>query len=199
MGKIFVTSDYHYGHKNISGPSLSNWDHGYRAFPSVEEMNECLIQNTNDIISENDTLYHLGDFAMGPRNRLPEYRNRINCKTIIQINGNHDDSLIPSNRKYDKEHKKLFSSVQGYLEIRHKGILFCMFHYPLGSWNEIGRNSINLFGHCHGTYKFCRGRQMDVGVDTNNYKPYLLEDIIDMMDSVSSENVDHHTSETSYH
>jgi hypothetical protein len=33
---------------------------------------------------------------------------------------------------------------------------------------------------------------MDVGVDTNNYYPYHLDEILDIMKNVKSEIVDHH-------
>lgn len=198
MNKIFVTSDTHFSHRNICGPSLTNWDKGFRNFSSLEEMNEVLINNLNEAVAEDDVLYHLGDFAMGMRKLIPGLRARINCQTIHLILGNHDDTLDKRNKKYSPEHRALFSSVERAEEFRHKGQLICMFHYPLGSWNEIGCGAIQLFGHCHGSYDRVVGRQLDVGVDGNDFKPWLLDDIVQKMLAVEPASVDHHNSETSY-
>jgi calcineurin-like phosphoesterase family protein len=74
-----------------------------------------------------------------------------------------------------------------------------MCHYPLGSWNEIGKGAIQLYGHCHGSYEFNRGRQLDVGVDSNDFKPWLLDDLVENLALIEPASVDHHNAKTSYH
>ena len=56
--RSFVISDTHLGHYNIIG-------YCDRPFETLEEMNETLIQNWNDAIKNNDTVYFLGDLAFG--------------------------------------------------------------------------------------------------------------------------------------
>jgi len=204
MNKIFVTADTHFGHVNISGPALSSWSKGYRNFASVDEMDNTIIDNINSVVGEGDVLYHLGDFAMGPRD-IPGMRARIKCRTIHLLLGNHDDTLDPENRKFKREaHTKHFSTIRRYREFRYGKKLITMGHYPLGSWNEVGRGAINLYGHCHGTYTRDCGRQMDVGMDchgpnSERYTPMLLDDIVDYMRHIEPESVDHHDKGTSYH
>lgn len=187
---IYISSDFHFSHTNICGPALSSWDKGYRNFDSLESMNDTIINNLNEKVGDDDVLYFLGDFAFGDKTAIPSLRNRINCKTIHLIYGNHDEMI-----RKTPEYQALFTSVGDYLEVRYKKTLFCMMHYPLGSWNQIGKGAINLFGHCHGNYS-PRGRQMDVGVDPNGFKPILLDDILDRMDNVDIISVDHHDKTT---
>src|SRR2546429_527154 len=81
----FFTSDTHFGHANII-PYCS------RPFASVPEMNEALIARWNDCVGPDDTVYHLGDFAMGLKSLWPEYRRRLNGKIVFTL-GNHDAPL----------------------------------------------------------------------------------------------------------
>lgn len=196
--KVWVVSDTHFFHKNLCGPTLSSWDRGYRNFSSLEEMNSTIIDNINNSVGEDDILLHLGDFMMGPRHHIFSLRERIKCKEIHLILGNHDEVLTEGHKKYKKEYADLFSSVSHYKEIRFDGTLIVLCHYPLGSWNEMGRGSINLFGHCHSNYSRTLGRQMDVGVDTNNMCPYLLSDVVTKLKNIEVQTVDHHTEKTCY-
>ena len=58
MGKIYLISDTHFNH---------NKDFVYKArgFNSIEEMNEKIIENWNSVVTDEDTIYVLGDVIMG--------------------------------------------------------------------------------------------------------------------------------------
>jgi calcineurin-like phosphoesterase family protein len=62
---IWISSDFHYNHKNITGPKVSNWKSGYRNFNSIQKMNDALINNINKCAKEDDILYFLGDWNFG--------------------------------------------------------------------------------------------------------------------------------------
>ena len=53
---VFVTSDLHFGHKNII-------KYENRPFKDVEEMDQKLIENWNNKVGKDDTVYILGDFS----------------------------------------------------------------------------------------------------------------------------------------
>lgn len=167
----FFTSDTHFNHKNICR-GVSSWADktGTRDFINLEQMNNILISNINAIVSKNDTLYHLGDFAFGDHSLIPNFRERINCDHIILIRGNHDDHIF--------DFKNCFEKIYDYYELRIGRKQLNLFHYPMFSWNNIRRGAIHLYGHEHGHIPNAIPGSMDVGVDTNNYRPYSLEEVI---------------------
>lgn len=158
-------------------------------------MNTTIIDRLNSRVHEDDTLYLLGDVIMGKdiHINLPAIMSRINCKHIHLVYGNHDTKI-----KRDHKLQSLFISCQDYLERRINGQLFVLSHYLFNTWNEIGRGSINLAGHSHGTCTTIHGRQMDVGVDTNGFYPYHIDEIIERMNKIEPAQVDHHHRNTSY-
>lgn len=79
---IFFTSDTHFGHKNII-------KYADRPFKDVTHMNEMLVHYWNEVVHPEDTVYHLGDVALGPIRESLGYIHRLNGKKIL-VTGNHD-------------------------------------------------------------------------------------------------------------
>lgn len=82
---VFFTSDTHFGHANIIRFCK-------RPFENVEEMNEVLIENWNKVVSDDDTVFHLGDFAFGGSNVWKEIIPRLKGHINLII-GNHEIML----------------------------------------------------------------------------------------------------------
>jgi calcineurin-like phosphoesterase family protein len=192
---IFFTSDHHHRHINISGPKLTKWNSGYRNFESLEEMSDTIINNLNSMAKYGDKVYLLGDVIMGsnPEYHLPVIMNKINCKDITLIYGNHDKVI-----RKNVHLQQLFNGCYDYLEVRINKQLFVLCHYAFGVWNEMGRGSINCYAHSHNNYTRNIGRQIDVGVDTNGFYPYHIDEIIEKMNKIEPTYIDHHTKSTSY-
>jgi len=176
----FITSDTHFGHKNLC-KGTTEWT-GYketevRNFANPDEMNEVIINNINSMVGVNDTLYHLGDFGMVNLESLRKIRERINCKDIRYLIGNHD-KINYLHKVFGKD------NVKSYDEIKVNGIRVILFHYPIDDWNKVNSGSIMLHGHQHNLpdAKHTASRRMDIGVDGNNYFPYNLEDLIAELD-----------------
>ena len=175
--KVFVTSDTHFNHKNICS-GVSEWTDKTkcRNFETIFEMNETLINGINSLISSDDLLFHLVDFSFGGEGSIPEFRAKINCKNIILIKGNHDQHI----HKY----KNLFIDMKEIGFYNYLDTNFVLCHYPMMHWQNQKKGSIMLHGHLHGfesdilktMHDNCK--IMDVGVDTNNYYPYNLTDLI---------------------
>lgn len=54
---VYVTADLHLGHANIIG-------HTGRPFDNVEDMNEAIIDGWRRTVTDRDTVWILGDFAL---------------------------------------------------------------------------------------------------------------------------------------
>jgi calcineurin-like phosphoesterase family protein len=199
-GVVWITSDTHYSHKNICR-GVTNWRtkdgkipiESTRDFNTIEDMNSVIVDNINSKIGPDDTLIHLGDFSFGGFDKIGQFLDRLVCKNIHLVLGNHDHH-IKNNR--ENIHDR-FLSVQNYLEVNIGGANFVLSHYPLCSWNQLSKGAIQLHGHVHlpTNKKWGNGKRLDIGVDGNNYQPYKLTEIVHMMDrrEVRSEIVnDHH-------
>lgn len=186
---IWFSSDFHFGHSNIAGPTTSNWDSGYRDFSSVDEMNKTLTQTINKYVKEEDVLYFLGDFAFGGHTNIPAYRYSLVCQTIHFFRGNHDNHI-------DK-YKDLFTSISdvGWCKERKDRPIF-LSHYSHRVWEGSHKGFIHLYGHSHASIPD-HGKSMDVGVDSiykrfGEYRPISIEEVIRIMDKRSIEFCDHH-------
>ena len=71
------------------------------------------------------------------------------------------------------------------------------------SWNENGKGSIMLHGHCHHSLqsKYTLDRMIDVGIDGESYgfKPIHIDEIFKIVSEKSVSIVDHHDSKTSFY
>jgi calcineurin-like phosphoesterase family protein len=199
-GKVWITSDPHYSHKNICR-GVTNWRtqdgdiplDSTRDFQSVDQMNNTLVDNINSKVGQDDTLIMLGDIAFGGFESIGKFLDRLICKNIHLVLGNHDHH-IRNNRENIQDR---FMSVSDYLQVRIYDQDFVLSHYPFASWNGLNKGVIHLHGHVHlsSKDKWGEGKRLDVGVDGNNLFPYSVSEIVHMMDRReirSDMNVDHH-------
>lgn len=188
--RLFFTSDTHYSHSNICS-ATTKWESASnmtREFDSLEKMNTTIVNNINNIVGEDDILIHLGDWSFGGFDKIQEFRDRIVCKNIHLVLGNHDHH-IERNKDGIQD---LFLSVQDYLrlEVRrpiNKATLetfkFVCMHYPIASWHDMNQGVIHLHGHVHlpSDLRVAAGKAMDVGVDGNGLEPILMDEVLWLM------------------
>lgn len=93
--KLFFTSDIHYNHENICR-GITKWtsrlEHT-RDFSSLEEMNNTIVSNINNVVGQDDILICLGDWSFGGFDSIKELKDKIICKNIYLILGNHDHHI----------------------------------------------------------------------------------------------------------
>jgi calcineurin-like phosphoesterase family protein len=187
---IFFLSDTHFSHRNICR-GTTHWSDidDTRNFDSLEEMDNCIIDNINKNVQENDILFHLGDFSFFGHENVKKFRQKILCKNIILIYGNHDENL-KANKPFEDGSlpQDLFSSCQDYLEVIIDRQHMCLFHFPQEVWNNNHDkvSSIHIHGHCHGKLSNVRKDRIDIGIDnifklTGEYKPVSFKEVIELI------------------
>lgn len=187
---IWFTSDLHFNHKNILRFCPT------RLGDDVGAMNEAIIAQWNSQVAKGDTVYHLGDFLFGNRNSY----NSAFCDIVNKLKGNikfiygnHDtymqqvkvDTSLERVEFLGNYHEREFS-------VNQEKVFLVMCHYPFASWNRKSYGSINLHGHCHGTYSSQRlNRQADVGWDSADLGErnclHNLNDIVAQLKKESSD------------
>lgn len=183
---IFFTSDSHLGHSKIL-------DYCNRPFKNVDEMGEALIENWNKVVTQNDIIYHLGDFSFyKDTNKTIHILNRLNGNKIL-IMGNHDkhmhDSVI---KKFNSVHT-MYDLYVNDPEAHHGKQLIVLLHYSMNVWNRCHYGSYHLFGHSHGSLPDNpNSLSIDVGVDCHNYTPISYEEVKAIMKRKAFKPLDHH-------
>lgn len=180
--RLFFTSDTHYSHSNIC-EGVSKWSDKSKTRPykTIDEMNSVIVNNINSVVGENDVLFHTGDWSFGGLERIGEFRNRILCKNIHLVLGNHDHHI----EKNKDGVRSLFSSVSHYQRLNvHKEngdkFHFILMHFPIASWDGMSDGVMHLHGHCHldTSNRISDGRMMDVGMDGNGMFPISMEEVV---------------------
>lgn len=185
---IWFTSDLHLGHTNILR-------HANRPFNTIHQMNDRLIGSINDRVSWSDELWVIGDFSFRiPTAEVIRLRERINCRTVNLVRGNHDVHFAQEECPFQKE-VNYYEGLHTSDSNRYRLVLF---HYPIMDWNGANDGAINLHGHIHAHADYNeRNRSQglfryDVGVDANGYAPVSLADIETFFAGVEPRRI-HHT------
>lgn len=177
---IWITSDLHFWHKNVM-----KFCSDTRPWESIEEMHEALIDDWNNKVKQEDIIFHLGDFSFKGKEATEEILSKLNGKKVMVL-GNHDKVLRSSikNGTFD------ITDIVDYLEVKVDGTKICMSHFPMSSWNQQGRGSLMLHGHCHGSFQG-EGKIVDVGWD--NWGTVMnIKSVIDFCNEKEIYCPDHH-------
>jgi calcineurin-like phosphoesterase family protein len=166
----FITSDIHFGHKNI----MSFCPVTRARFKNdVDYMNEQIIREWNAVVTPRDHTYILGDVAFCNVETAVKFMKRLNGSKTLII-GNHDKKLIK-----DSKFQECFIDYQDYYSISVNGTKVVMFHYPIAEWDQMHRGAVHLHGHLHGGRSGLEGsRALDVGMDATGVVVMPLEAMV---------------------
>jgi calcineurin-like phosphoesterase family protein len=159
---IYFTSDTHF-----ADPRVLRIDR--RPFADMAAHDLALIRNWNAIVTDEDEVWHLGDFMSARGGDCNQLLSRLNGRKKHLVIGNNDPVTTTSARSW--------TSIQHYAELVIDDHLLILCHYPFRTWNKMSRKSINLHGHSHGRLKPVP-RQIDVGVDARGLCPVTLDELL---------------------
>jgi len=157
MSKVYVISDTHFGHENITK---------YRPqFKTSAEHDAYILQNIKNTVGKRDVLIMLGDIAF-TRDALLKLKS-IDCRKQL-ILGNHD---MQFDRGSVKELFDVFTRVDSLRT--YKGVWLS--HAPIHP-DEL-RGKLNVHGHTHNK-NINDDRYFNVSVEQTNYRPVLFKELI---------------------
>lgn len=159
---IYITADLHFCHHNVI-------KYCNRPFTDVNHMNKTLIKNWNNTVSDDDTVFILGDLSLkNTRKCFKKLNGKLNG-SIVMIKGIHD-----SDKKYPD-----------HCIIRYKGIPFYLIHNP----KDIPKNwtGWSIHGHHHNKLPIINFdvKQFNVSVEMTDYRPISLNLIYTIINNPS--------------
>ncbi|WP_010497764.1 metallophosphoesterase [Paenibacillus elgii] len=167
MSKEWFIADPHFGHKNIL-------KYESRPFIDTEHMDNVIIEKYNQIVSEGDTVFWLGDMFFCNSTRMDYISKRLAKGRNILVRGNHDKGITDG--KFLKLGFKPFKMIQ------LKGVMLT--HEPISDHNmryleQFGVRK-NIHGHVHSqTEDFDPTKYQCVSVEKINYSPIGLLELLE--------------------
>jgi calcineurin-like phosphoesterase family protein len=169
MSNMYVIADTHFSHARII--KIAG-----RPFHSVQEMDNTILENINRVVERNDTLIHLGDVGLCPKDKMQWCLAQIRCRNKILIMGNHDRARSP------QAWRELgFKEVSLWPIIYDEWYIMC--HEPL--YLEVNSPFAVIHGHTHqNSYTDPeKAHYFNASVERIGYEPVLLDEIKEMLTS----------------
>lgn len=190
----FVISDTHAGHKNIVHLGVG------RPAASIEDHDAMIVRRWNAVVAPGDTVYHLGDVALGQIEKSIRLVHLLNGYKILRP-GNHDRIFAGAKAGQREKYEHLYQAVFQEIQYDEEPLFFAgrrvqMSHFPYDGdhtdadrWTEyrpVDDGLILLHGHTHSHEKVSRSAkgtlQVHVGVDAWNYAPVSEDEVAAVLD-----------------
>ena len=179
----WFTSDMHFGHANIIRYS-------HRPFRDLDHMHAALTERWNEVVQPEDTVWVLGDVAMGIIDESLSFVDRLKGRKLL-LAGNHDRCWAFHGPKHEpwiaRYQDAGFAEVhQGQMpfDLGGQSVELCHFPYNGDSQYEdryvearpVDTGAWLLHGHVHETWKQW-GRMINVGCDVWDYRPVAASEL----------------------
>lgn len=169
----YFISDTHFGHYNVinysNRPLTLSSDESIplpqRQKQLVQQMNEMMIQRWNSVVTDQDTVYFVGDFAFLGIKQMQEICHKLKGRKVL-IKGNHDRSA--------KQMREVgFSEVHDTLELKIGDYDCILNHYPYVDveLQEIAKRRPNMIK----THENAKAVEIPTNLDYNQMKEWLAK------------------------
>ncbi len=179
MGAVatWFTADLHLGHENIIRYCARPWS-------DARTMNEALVGRWNDVVAPEDTVWVLGDVALGPIEESLATVRRLRGHKLL-VAGNHDRCWAGrgdrARRWAERYAASGFEAIhQGEVTVDVGGATVTACHFPYRGDSRdhdryVGHRPADrgqwlVHGHVHERWRQW-GRMLNVGVDAWDYAP----------------------------
>lgn len=164
----YFTSDTHFGQQRTLELSV-------RPFVDLTEMNLTMMSNWNKSITNNDLVYHAGDFMdIDKIDLLPILLSNLNFKELHWTLGNYDRKVTDKIKELVSDPmlngRKVFLYENGECRITIGEQKYVIKHETDDFEVGIAKDEIALYGHIHGR-AFAKRNGFDLGVDYHQYSP----------------------------
>jgi len=157
----YFTSDMHFGHDNII-------KHCGRPFGSSDEMNDEIIKRWNQTVTQDDTVYVVGDVFLCGSKKGGALVRQLSGKKIL-IKGNHDASV---SKMLSSGFDEVYYALDYQLPDNRRAFI-C--HYPMPH-DLVASYDLQIHGHIH-TGRPISGKRVNVCVDMWDFTPVSVEKI----------------------
>lgn len=159
--KVYLIADLHFGDLGIIR-------YENRPFASAEEMDERLIENWNNVVSDKDEVFVLGDFSSHDASRDREILARLKGRKIL-IMGNHD-----RHRSSETWRELGFAECFEWPIVYKDFFLFS--HEPM--YLNANMPYANFFGHVHNNpmYTTVSKQSFCLSAERIDYRPISFEE-----------------------
>tara|TARA_B100001093_G_scaffold48995_1_gene41603 strand:- start:5478 stop:6002 length:525 start_codon:yes stop_codon:yes gene_type:complete len=174
MTKTFITGNMQLGRQSAIG----KWK---RPYVSVDKMTSDLIKNWNEIVSNEDVVYHIGNFAWDPKTAYDALL-QLKGRFIYFILGENDQPLkdlhnkgnLPKNVKFIEPYHSLDS------------LKLCLNYWPMQEWPKKGKKYYSVIGYPTRKYKTVpKKRMINCSTDQCNFKPQDINSLIQLLEEIS--------------
>jgi len=170
---IYFTSDLHAFHKNIL-------DYDNLPFCSVEVYREFIVKTWNDLITDEDEVYLLGDTCVGGRgSEIDYFLQSLKGKKYL-VKGNHEKEIMKN-----KSLHRHFVWIKDYFVFDYQNQRFVLMHFPIEEWLNKSHGSIHLHGHSHGSSRPQKNR-LDVGFSASGLNIWSIDDVVEYIKKVNA-------------
>ena len=192
----WFTADPHFGHARIL-------ELAHRPFRDVEEMDRAILERASSVVGPDDELWVLGDLALGRITDSLRVASHLPGRKVL-ILGNHDRPFLERTRErrarfrtaYEDAGFRVLDDLVVPDRIGRRDVLLS--HYPYegdsieGEERHKDLRAVDeglpiVHGHVHERWRI-HGRQINVGVDVNDFTPVseeLLAEWLDELDPTS--------------
>ena len=159
MPNTFFIADTHFGHDAIMR-------YESRPFKNVEEQDALLIENWNRVVSDEDTVFLVGDFTAYGEEKSKDILSALKGKKVL-VMGNHDTKTPAYYRSLGFEDAYPYPIVYSNFWIVSHEPLYINTNMPYA----------NIYGHVHAnpSYNSASPQSVCVSVERINYTPISMD------------------------